>query len=446
MSGRCQRDCPVAATAPWVPVQESLVGYLRRGMVPGAVSLANTTGLLISVVMLNTPSTALAEDSRALQFGPLGVGGAMRVNYVKGDYETDGDGPSRGSRSGNFELDTFRINLILDHEQFTGGLEYRWYDGYNFLKDAWLGYNFDENRQLQVGLTRVPFGPGPYGVSKSWFFDQHYYLGLSDDPDLGIRYLQSVGHWQFDVAWFFSSERNGNGISVDSSRFGYDAVEWGSAIAPDGSVNAAAANGYTERNQFNGRAIVEVDALGAATYLGASLQYGLLEGQGADDGSHFAASLHMVNQWGPVELATQLTRYRFVIDSDNALGTDSLIPLGAYDFAWLVAADAWVAAASLSYMWETPEIRWLDSATFYLEYSSVIKTEADFNDSDLAVLGAAWASGGWYIYTDLVYSNGNTFVGDIGDDYSRVDGVHDLGVNGNDRWNYRLNFNFGYYF
>jgi hypothetical protein len=443
MSGRCRRSCPVVAAAPWVRGQEPLVGYLRRCMLPGAVALANTTGMLISVVMLNTPSTALAEDGRVLQFGPLGIGGAMRVNYVKGDYETDGDGPSRGSRSGNFELDTFRINLILDHEQFTGGLEYRWYDGYNFLKDAWLGFDFDADRQLQLGLTRVPFGPGPYGVSKSWFFDQHYYLGLSDDPDLGLRYLHAVNAWQFDIAWFVSSERNGRGTSIDSSRFGYDAVEWESAITADGSVVAASGNGYSERNQVNARAIVEFDA---GTQLGASLQYGLLEGQGADDGSHWAASVHMVNQWDRIALNTQLTRYHFDIDSDNALGTDTLIPLGAYDFAWPVAASSWVAAASLSYLWETPRINWLDSATFYIEYSSIIKTEDEFNDSQLALLGAAWASGGWYVYTDLVYSNGNTFVGDKGDDYSRIDGVGDLGVNGNDRWNYRLNVNFGYYF
>ena len=62
------------------------------------------------------------------------------------------------------------------------------------------------------------------------------------------------------------------------------------------------------------------------------------------------------------------------------------------------------------------------------------------------MLGSAWARGGWYIYSDLAYSNGNYFVGNKGDDYSRVDGVGDFGFNGNDDWNYRLNLNFGYYY
>lgn len=83
----------------------------------------------------------------------------------------------------------------------------------------------------------------------------------------------------------------------------------------------------------------------------------------------------------------------------------------------------------------------------YLEYSSIIKDDSQFNNSDLFVLGSAWASGGWYIYSDLAYSNGNLFVGNIGDNYSNIDnGVGDFGANGNDRWNYRFNLNLGYYY
>ncbi len=82
-----------------------------------------------------------------------------------------------------------------------------------------------------------------------------------------------------------------------------------------------------------------------------------------------------------------------------------------------------------------------------MEYSSIVKDESDFNNSQMVTLGAAWASGGWYIYSDLVYSNGNYFVGDDGDNYSNIfDGVGDFGVTGNDKWNYRFNINFGYYF
>jgi len=382
-----------------------------------------------------------------IKVGPVTIGGAMRVNYVLGSYPGGGSGPSRGGHGGNFELDTFRINSSLNYEQFLGKLEYRWYNGYNFIHTGWLGYELEDGSQIQAGVLRNPFGPGPYGVSQSWFFDQHYYVGLADDSDLGIKYVTQRGNWDLDFAYFYSSEWNGNGTSDDSARYGYDAVRWRSGLEQNGNVVSAPVNGYEERNQFNVRAIYGFDDVAVPTDLGVSLQYGQLKGQRADDGHHWAASAHMVNQLGNFKLASQITRYEIDIDDDNPWGTDTLIPMGAYDFAWPVATKAWIPAISLSYKYKTQQIPWLDYVLPYLEYSSIVKDESDFSDSQMWTLGAAWAKGGWYIYSDLVYSNGNYFIGDDGDDYANIfDGVGDFGVDGNDKWNYRLNVNLGYYF
>jgi hypothetical protein len=51
-----------------------------------------------------------ANTSEKIQIGDFTIGGAMRVNYVIGDYASS-DQPSRGGDGGNFELDTFRLNL-----------------------------------------------------------------------------------------------------------------------------------------------------------------------------------------------------------------------------------------------------------------------------------------------------------------------------------------------
>jgi len=392
---------------------------------------------------------AEAEDppSTDIKLGPVTIGGAMRANYVNGDYVKSGDQPQRGGNGGNFELDTFRVNASLDYGQVIGKLEYRWYNGYNFVHTGWLGYDYKNGDQLQVGVTRVPFGPGAYGVSQSWFFDQHYYLGLSDDMDLGAKYLTQKGNWDLAFAYFFSSESNGNGASEDSARYSYDTVKWTSGLDANGNVIGAAVNGYEEKNQFNLRAIYQMSELAVPTDIGLSLQYGQLDGVQAEDGDHWAASVHMVNNFNGFTLATQITRYEMNISADNALGTDELIAMGAYDFAWPAASKAWLPAASLSYRYNTTQLPWLDYVLPYIEYSSVIKDVAEFNDSEMVTLGAAWAHGGWYIYTDMVHSNGNYFIGNIGDDYSNInDGVGDFGANGNDRWNTRFNINFGYYF
>ncbi|MBK5968937.1 MULTISPECIES: hypothetical protein [Thiorhodovibrio] len=400
--------------------------------------------------------TTISEPApkQKITLGPVTIGGAIRANYILGSYPGGGDGPSRGGNGGNFALDTFRLNMDLKYNQLVGKFEYRWYDGYNFLHTGWLGWDFDDGSQLQVGVNRVPFGPGAYGVSQSWFFDQHYYVGLSDDMDLGIKYSTSIDNWDLDFAYYARSEWNGNGTSQDSARYSYDIVTWDSGIAANGDVIAAATNGYTERNQFNIRAIYGIEGA-VDTHVGVSLQYGQLKGRRADDGHHWAVSAHMTNAWDNWLLATQITRYKISIDDNNLLGTDQLVPMGAYNFAWPAATDAWIPAVSLSYKHTTGNIPWLDSVRPYIEYSSIVKEDNAFNDSQLVTLGAAWASGGWYIYTDLAFSDGNYFVGNETKDgtaegfsniYSPTLGAGDFGADANNDWNYRFNINFGYYF
>lgn len=435
---------PAAAVQPSVAELEARVESLNRQLAEANAQLADARA------RADAAETELADTrdmlGEGIRLGPVTIGGAMRVNYIYGDYDKVGDAPQRGGNGGNVELDTFRINASLRYHQFIGQLEYRWYNGYNFLHTGWLGYEFDDSSQLQAGVTRVPFGPGPYGVSQSWFFDQHYYVGLADDMDFGVKYLTRRGNWQFDFAYFISSEGNWNGASVDSARYSYDAVRWKSAIEPDGDVVESAVNGYDERNQFNFRAIYQFDSASLPTDLGISMEWGELDGKRADDGHHWAVSGHMINRLGNFTLASQLTRYEFNVD-DGSLGGDELVPLGAYDFAWPVASRAWIPAVSLSYRLDTPGIPWLDYVLPYLEYSNIVKDDSEFNDSQMLILGSAWARGGWYIYSDLAYSNGNLFVGNEGDNYSNIDdGVGDFGVVGNDRWNYRFNLNLGYYY
>ncbi|CAA6679164.1 MULTISPECIES: hypothetical protein [unclassified Lentimonas] len=363
-----------------------------------------------------------------IQIGDFTIGGAIRANYVIGDYPNS-NGPSRGGDGGNFELDTFRINIDYVNGPVIGKAEYRFYDGYNFLHTGWLGYNFEDDKQVQVGLNRVPFGPSPYGVSQSWFFDQHYYVGLADDMDLGIKYTTHPGDWTIDLAYYYSAEWQGRGSSRDSARYSYDVVD-------------ETGNGYEERNQFNLRAIYSTTLGEVDADLGTSLQAGQLQSNGdQDDGELYAGSLHAIFQWNNWKLTPQITYYKYDVSKSQVQSgdvTDEEIDLGAYNFAWPVATEAWIPAVSLSYFYETSRIDWLDSITPYVEYSSLMKTEGSFNDSDLFILGAAWARGGWYIYTDLAFSNGNYFVG--GDEFTT------FGANPDNDWQSRFNINFGYYF
>lgn len=354
--------------------------------------------------------------------GSLRVGGAVRVNYVSGDYPPNESGaPSRGGSGGNFELDTFRFNADFNSGPWSAKGEYRFYNGYNFIHTGWIGYQFDDSRSLQVGVNRVPFGAGPYGVSQSWFFDQHYYVGLADDMDLGVKYLLKQGDWSWDFGYYARDEYSWRGATSQSARYSYDVVD-------------ETGSGFEERNQFNLRGIKNWERDSYSGAIGFSLQAGELNGNGGmEDGSHFGASLHSVTDLGNWKIGAQLSYYEL-----DGVGDETTF--GAYDFPNQVAAKAWVPAISVSYLVDTQAFEWLDSVRPYFEYSSIVKPADGYNDSEMVTFGTAFARGAWYVYLDWIWSNGNEFVGGETPYGDR------LGRNPYDEWQQRLNLNFGLYF
>lgn len=384
----------------------------------------------------------------------LKIGGAIRVNYTAGDYGQQTSGtPTSATRggSGAVALDTFRLNLDYQRGPWLGKAEYRSYpgystnnnDSYHFPHTAWIGYAFDSGDRIELGLNRSPFGPGPYGISKSWLFDQHYYAGLSDNMNLGVKYtLSQVEDWTWDFAYYAAPAPNGGGNNFGrrSSRYSYNVVD-------------ETGLGYDSSHQFNVRGIHTRMFGEVKAELGGSLQYGILDSNGRQgNGSRLAGSLHGVFSWNQWQLATQLTYSDFNVNYQDAAGntlTRDVVVMGAYDFPTEVAAEAWIPAVSLSYQHQTDSVDWLDSITPYLEYSSLVKRAGGFNDSQMIVLGTAFARGGWYIYADLAFSNGNDFVGNrkVSAASAPIGGfTSQFGENSDDSWQTRFNINFGYYF
>ncbi len=391
---------------------------------------------------------------------PVRIGGALGIHYAYGDYEHDGSFARRNEDLGDVDLDIFRLNADIESGNYIGRIEYRWYDQYSMMHTAWLGYDSEQYGTFKAGIVRVPFGPGPWGVSTSWFFDQHYYVGLSDDMDLGVRWTKSYGDLTVDVAYYVEDEGEWDGTRRDSARYSYDLVTWDEQTYYEGELDSEGVarsegdvkwgegeSGFEEDGQLNLRVLYATENLGT---LGASFQYGWLKGKNVDDSGadHYAISAHAENSFGNFTLASQISYYKYDITDDTPWGTGDLIPMGAFNFAWPVASEGWVPALSLRYNGiDTSGIPWLDSVMPYLEWSSILKERSDFNDSTLWTLGALWYWGNLYIYTDLGISDGNYFVGDKGDTYSNIyDSVGDFGANGNDRWKKRFNINARYYF
>ena len=396
-----------------------------------------------------TEETAETVEAVEPKKSPIKIGGAMRINYVYGTYGDEDNPHRRGEKIGDADLEIFRLNADLDYHNVISRIEYRWYDDYSMIHTAWLGYNLGDFGTLKAGIVRVPFGPTPYGISTSWFFDQHFYVGLADDPDIGIRWTDTLDKLTLDAAYFLRGEFQTDGGSLGSSLYCYDVVRWEEKVDADGTVKwGAGENGYDEQHQINLRAIYGIEKIAD---LGVSLQYGLLKGTnvGTDDGgNHYAVSGHVKTTFADFTLYAQGSYYAINIADDTPWGTGDLIPMGAYDFAWPVASKGLIPGVSLRYGGiDTSGISWIDSLTPYVEASTILNRGTDYNPSTMLILGASWTLlKNLYLYSDVAISNGNYFVGNDGDAYSSINTVGDFGVNGNDQWNVRVNLNFGYYF
>ena len=427
----------------------------------------------------------------------LKIGGTIGVSYAYGSYHQRPSyadsgpgitGDRRGRNVGGVLLDTFRQNVDFTYDDWSGSFEYRWWwylknAGYSSLSRAWLGYDFGENGTLKAGIVRVPFGPGPFGVSSSWFYDQHFYVGLADDRDTGIRWTNTFDKLTLDLAYYLQAQPNGEGGTTrDAIRYDYDVAKWDTVVNPEtGGATFAGWNdgqlcdcGFQEKHQFNVRGIYATDNFGE---LGASFQYGLLDGTNIpgddDDGTHVAVSAHAKNSFGDFTLYSQVTYYEYDLPDQVPWGNKDLIPMGGYDFAWLTASRAWVPAFNIRYSGLDPKAIWPsllddirpDSIMPYVEWSSIMKLAKvpegmtnvagqdiggqAFNDNQLLIVGTAIARNGWYILADYAFSNGNLFVGN---DYGGCNfcNIYDTGggngASGRDAWQNRLNINFRYYF
>ena len=298
-----------------------------------------TLGLGLAVLLLASPFASLAEEKKS----PVKIGGALRVGYAYGSYGTEESPHRRGENIGDADLEIFRLNADLNHDKISGRIEYRWYDNYSMFHTAWIGYNLGDLGTVKAGIVRVPFGPTAYGVSSSWFFDQHFYVGLADDMDTGIRWSDTFGKLALDVGYYLTSEFQTEGSSLASSRYSYDIVPWEEKADADGKVEwGAGENGYDEQHQINLRGIYSLEKVAG---VGVSVQYGMLKPTEdiVDDGAnHYAVSAHMKNVFSDFTLFTQFSYFAHNITDETPWGTGDLIPMGAYDFAWPIASKGMI--------------------------------------------------------------------------------------------------------
>ena len=373
----------------------------------------------------NTALTArverLEEDVEAAQNAPITIGGAVRAQYVWEDYND-----ANKDRGGDLDFDLIRIDYSGSIGDVILSAQYRWFQYMESVQHAWVGYNFDENWQGQLGITKVPFGVTPYN-SNSYFFSSNFYVGLEDDHDAGVKLRYRDPEWDFDIAFFKNDEQGGvdGFVSNRDDRYAYDPV--GVRFADEGIYDTPTLE-VAESNSFAARVARKYTLADDQSFeWGLSGQFGQMN-DGVDDvGDRSAWAAHGVYSVDRWTFMGQVSQYEYDMDMAN----DGIV-VGAYAFYDTIPSKATLYTANIAYSLPV-KFGPITNLTFYNDYSLMTNKRDGTEDTFMNVLGMAVSAGGLYTYFDLVTAKNQPFVGGsmVGD---------------SDETNTRFNINIGYYF
>lgn len=357
-------------------------------------------------------SERIREEPATTAEPSVEIGGALRFNVVHRDFVD-----SSKSKYGESGLDVFRLNVDGQLGSILVSAEYRFYSYMDTIHHGWLGYRFDDDSQLQLGIHQVPFGLLPYAAHNAWF-GVPYYLGLADDYDMGLRYERKDGPWSTHLAFYKNEELNSPG---DLDRYSFDLVL-------DGEQQ------NEEINQFNAR-LAHTFGLGSncETELGGSAQWSQLYNTVSDRrGDHWAGALHLDSRCGRWNLQLQGIRYDYS-PANPAEQTRNAVRVGAFGGAYDIAGSADVVVANIAYNFDSP---WpfIDQITCYNDYSRLFKDAGGDIDSQINTLGCAIGSGPLFTYVDYILASNMAFFGN-----------GSMAAGGDDEWRGRFNVNIGFY-
>ncbi|MGD8510218.1 MAG: hypothetical protein PVG05_02395 [Gammaproteobacteria bacterium] len=348
----------------------------------------------------------------------VNLGGAVWINYAYQDWVGDDQ-----ARKNDLRLDNLRLSFDSSYGDFLMSAQYRFYSFSRALHHAWIGYEFEEDNRVELGVSQVPFGILPFGSHNFWFLIP-FFVGLEDDYDAGVKWHYGAPEdWTIDLAFYLNEEY---GDPTDLDRYSVDVVR-------DGDQQ------NDERNQFNARVAYDWKFSDRAhTEFGISGRYGSLDNRTTEkSGDYWAAAVHANAFFGPWNLMLEAMRYEY--DPENPAGvSDDLMLMGNLGSKRLVASEADIFVANLAYdfgdVWGP-----IERLNCYNDYSYMRKDENSFKNSQINDTGCVVAMGPFWIWIDMILGKNAWYLNDSETDSG-------FGPGGTDDWEKRFNVNFEWYF
>jgi len=401
-----------------------------------SLSLLSTLIFFSTIILSSQPAKAQDDEDG------FHIGGALRYNIYLQDYDNKVTPNDK-----QFTFDTWRINVSGQKAGVLLNFEYRFYPTFNthFIHNGWIGYNFSDALQMQLGVSQVPFGNLTY-ASHNWWFVTPYYVGLEDDYDMGLKFRYNKSNWTVHVAYYMQPEPSGPAYGSasfgvgGSGRYSYDIIPitgskpWDYVLGQNETPQS-----NQERDQINLRAVYnwKHGDLGNSK-IGGSFQYGSLYNSATNDHSGATAgALHLNGNYGQFNVKAEYVYYNYDAKNDNGQDVDYTY-MAAYGDPYKVATEANMYTLALAYSVPV-DFGPISNITFYDDYTYTDKTKASYYDTQQNTLGFSVVAGGIYAYFDIASGKNqpwltNNFGTGLGP------GVKDP------RLNTRFNINIGYYF
>lgn len=369
------------------------------------------TLLLTVLVVIMSSIIVTAQEKPEIK-----VGGALRYNFNYSSW--------KDQQKTKFGYDMMAISPQVSYEGVTLNIEYRLYaeeSGAGFLRYGYVGYDFNEQNELQIGLTQVPLGIEKYN-SHSYYLGMGYYLGIEDDYDMGIKFSHTGDKFNYHFAFFKNSEELLFGSDTESTprRYSYDV-----------------AGRNKEVNQGNAKLVYKYGET-VKHKLGTSVMYGgLYNLDTKKTGDHYAFALHYELDYQNFNLKAQALTYEK--NPENAPGESrDVVTLVAYNLDYNSVSKATLYTIGAGY---SIPVEWkpVSEIMLYNDFAYLEKDKSAFENSISNITGIMVHAGGIYTYIEYIYAKNQPW---FGSEWTDAFSTGDVTT----EWHSRLNINIGYYF
>ena len=390
-------------------------------------AVGRTLPLVIAAAMTSGVSHAAEQtdlENRVEALEKVQITGSYRMNYTVQDWNE-----RQEDRGGDFRFNQLNLGVETEKNGVRLSAQYRMYDNSNpsMIHHLYFATDIDDQSEVQVGITKVPFGIQPYESHNDWG-DNALFMGFNDDYDAGIKYITQRDALNVQVAYF----SNGDTKPTDAERFSADVVS--------SKITDTTADDYTgqfneEAHQLNVHTSYKV---GGSEFGGSVQLTGLYNSETKQMGDAWAAAVFLNGKYDALGVQLQAGRYEYNPENPVGVSEDS-IQMGAFGATYQVAAKANMYVANFHY--DLPYKGGIvDLVRVYSDYNLIDKDESRFKDSHIHTVGMMIATGDLYTFVDITSGKNALFVGE--GDYVNALAAGD----GIDEWKRFLNIQFGYYF